>query len=305
MDLQRLHTFRTVATLLNFNRAAEILNYAQSTISAQIKTLEEEIGVPLFERIGKKVRLTPAGAKMLNYAQKLLAIEAEALADVAGRSETAGTLTLRMPQTIATYYMPAVLKEFWSRSPQTRMDVSSCALYSLEHELQIGTVDLAFLLAESVQSSRLEWEVLRIVELVVVAAPENPLGPKPRIGYGDLKESPVFLPKADCGYRMTFEQALSAAQVTPKALLELNSIEAIKQCVMAGLGITIIPKVAVAEELARGRLIELAWEEALEVAVIMIWHKARWLSPTVERFMAAMRHVMTAPSSRPQDCTAK
>lgn len=292
MDLQRLHTFRTVATLLNFNRAAEVLNYAQSTISAQIKTLEEEIGVPLFERIGKKVRLTPAGAKMLNYAQKLLAIEAEALSDVAGRSDTAGTLTLRMPQTIATYFMPAVLEEFWSGSPQTRMDVSSCALHSLEHELQIGTVDLAFLLAESVQSSRLQWEVLGIVELVVVAAPRNPLGRKSRVGYGDLKEFPVFLPKADCGYRMTFEQALAAKQVTPAALLEFNSIEAIKQCVMAGLGITIIPRVAVAAELAQERLIELAWEEVLEVAVIMIWHKARWLSPTVEQFMAAVRHVM-------------
>ena len=84
MEMQRLQTFRTVATLMNFNQAAEILNYAQSTVSAQIKALENEMGVELFKRIGKTFRLTEAGAKMLVYADKLLAIKDEALAEVTG-----------------------------------------------------------------------------------------------------------------------------------------------------------------------------------------------------------------------------
>ena len=75
MDLQRLQTFRTVATLMNFNQTAEVLHYSQSTVSAQIKTLESELGVLLFKRIGKTIQLTEAGAKMLTYADKLLAIK--------------------------------------------------------------------------------------------------------------------------------------------------------------------------------------------------------------------------------------
>jgi len=162
MDLQKLKTFRTAATLLNFNRAAEVLNYAQSTISAQIKALETEVGVSLFARRGKKVLLTDAGAKMVVYADKLLAMEDEALADVTGRRESAGVLALRAPQTISTYYLPQVLAQFQRRFPQIRLDVSSCAFYGLERELQIGTVDLAFLLAESVQAANLEAELLCI-----------------------------------------------------------------------------------------------------------------------------------------------
>ncbi|MEW5734239.1 MAG: LysR family transcriptional regulator, partial [Thermodesulfobacteriota bacterium] len=103
MDHQQLKTFRTVATLMNFNKAAELLHYAQSSVSAQVKALENELGVLLFERTGKKIRLTPSGEKMLLYAHKLLAIEDEARAEVSGRQREASLLTLRMPQTIATY----------------------------------------------------------------------------------------------------------------------------------------------------------------------------------------------------------
>jgi len=145
MDFQRLKTFRTVATLMNFNQAARVLNYAQSSISAQIKTLETEVGTPLFKRFGKKFVLTEAGEKMLRYAHKLLAIEEEALAAVNGEKTASGWLTLRMPQTIATYHLPAVLQEFGRLFPTMNLDISSCAYRSLEHELSIGTVDLAFL----------------------------------------------------------------------------------------------------------------------------------------------------------------
>ena len=106
MNLQRLRTFRTVATLMNFNRAASVLHYSQSAVSAQIKALENEIGALLFHRIGKSIKLTAAGVKMLTYADKLLAIEEEALAEIAGRNATSGLLTIRMPQTVATHFLP-------------------------------------------------------------------------------------------------------------------------------------------------------------------------------------------------------
>jgi len=130
MDMQRLQTFRTVATLMNFNQAAEVLHYSQSTVSAQIKTLENEIGILLFKRSGKSVQLTEAGAKMLTYADKLLAIKEEALADLTGRNRATGLLTLRMPQTVATCYLPRILCEFQPRFPGVRLDITSCAMHS-------------------------------------------------------------------------------------------------------------------------------------------------------------------------------
>jgi DNA-binding transcriptional LysR family regulator len=143
VDINRLRTFKTAATLLNFNRTADELNFSQSTVSAQIRSLEDEIGVLLFERKGKQLSLTDAGKKLLNYSLKLLAIHEEALSDISGHRETDGMLTIRAPQTVATYHLPRVIAEFQPLYPKIRFDITSCAMYSLEHELQIGTVDLS------------------------------------------------------------------------------------------------------------------------------------------------------------------
>jgi DNA-binding transcriptional LysR family regulator len=293
MDIHRLKTFKTAATLLNFNRTADLLNYSQSTVSAQIKSLEEEIGVLLFKRNAKQLYLTAAGKKMLSYSLKLLAIHEEAISDISGHREADGMLTIRAPQTIATYHFPRVLTEFQPRFPKIRFDITSCALYSLEHELQIGTVDLAFLLAESVQSANLNVEMLKVEPLVVIAGPGHQLCGQKCIGFEELLEQHLFLPKADCGYRMSFEQALLMRRAEPALTLEINSIEAIKKCVAAGLGITIIPEIAIKDELNQGELVRLAWNEALEVAVLMIWHKEKWISPALAAFMETMRTVIT------------
>jgi DNA-binding transcriptional LysR family regulator len=289
MDLQRLQTFRTVATLMNFNQAAELLHYSQSAVSAQIKTLESEIGVLLFKRIGKSVRLTEAGAKMLIYADKMLAIREEAVAELTGRNPNSGLLTVRIPQTVATHYLPRVLSEFQPRFPALRMDITSCALHSLEHELRIGTVDLAFLFAESIGAHNLACELLCIEPLAVAAHPDHPLARRPTVDFRDLEGQILLLPKNDCGYRMAFEQSLTAERVTPATIIEMNSIEAIKQTIQGGLGITIIPERAIQSEMDTGKLARLNWTDTLETGLLMIHYQQKWRSPAVDAFMDTMR----------------
>ena len=289
MDLHKLRTFRTVAALLNFNRAAELLHLAQSTVSAQIRNLEEEIGVPLFERNGKRVALTEAGASMLDYAHKLIAIEEEAIHAASGRGAPSGRINLRVPQSISTYCLPHILALYLNRFPKINFDVSSCALYALERELDIGTIDLAFLLADSINSSGLDFEMLGVEPLVLVAGPEHPLTKKKEIRYPDLQGTALFLPKADCGYRMTFERTLAAVGVEPAAYLDMNSLEAIKQCVLAGLGAALMPRMSAAREIARGELKVLPLEDDLETGIIMIRRKDKWMSPALEEFIKVVR----------------
>ncbi len=291
MDLQHLQTFRTVATLMNFNQAARVLNASQSTVSARIKSLENEIGVLLFKRIGKIIQLTEAGAKMLVYADKLLAIEEEALAEVAGRNTTSGLLTIRMPQTVATYYLPRVLYDYQPRFPGMRLDITSCALHSLEHELRIGTVDLAFLFAGSIAAKNLVSEVLRIEPLVVVSHPNHPLAAMKSVDFTDLEGQVLLLPKSDCGYRMEFEQTLAAKRVKPATVIEMNSIEAIKQTMQTGLGVTLIPEIAVRHEVEKGTLARARWVDDLETGVLMIRYKNKWCHPAVEAFMDTARRL--------------
>jgi DNA-binding transcriptional LysR family regulator len=289
MDLQRLETFRTVATLMNFNKAAEVLHYSQSTVSAQIKTLENEIGILLFKRIGKSVQLTEAGAKMLTYADKLLAIKDEAVAEVTGKNMPAGLLTIRMPQTIASHYLPHVLSEYQPRFPGMRLDITSCAMHSLEHELRIGTVDLAFLFADSVGAKNLNAELLHIEPLFVVTHPRHPLVSRQEVDFKDLEGEILLLPKNDCGYRMVFEQSLAAEGITPATIIEMNSIEAIRQTIKAGLGIAIIPQIATRGDVHTGEMVKVNWIEPLETGILMIHYKEKWRSPAVEAFMDTMR----------------
>jgi len=296
MELRQLKTFQTVARLLNFNRAAEILNYSQSAVSAQIKLLEEELGVPLFDRLGKSVRLTEAGHMLVQYSQKMLDIEQETLAKVAGWEEPYGSISIRIPQSIGTYLLPSVLSEFQTQFPKVGLDISSCAYHSLQHELKAGLIDVAFLLADSIPFSELKAELLRIEPLVIVSSPDHPLAKQSAIHIRDLAGQSILLPKHDCSYKMLFEQILTEEKVDSATFMELNSIEAIKQCVIKGIGVTMIPMMSVAQEIAQQKLKILPWsEEKLETAILMIWHKDKWLSPTLQAFMDTVKEVMQSP----------
>src|SRR5216117_1031860 len=112
MDLRHLTTFRTVANLMSFSRAATSLDYAQSTITLHIQSLEDELGVPLFNRIGKKIELTEAGHRLLRYSERLLDLAEETVAGVSGQDDVSGTLTVGAPETICTYRLPQVLRQF-------------------------------------------------------------------------------------------------------------------------------------------------------------------------------------------------
>src|SRR5271157_2867771 len=208
MELRQLKTFQTVATLLSFNRAAEVLNYAQSTISAQIRGLEEDLDVKLFDRLGKRVILTEAGEHLSQYARKMLDIEAETLSEVKGRTQSQGSLTIRAPQSIGNSYLPEVLAEYRRRFPGVSLNFDTCAFHSLEHELQTGVIDLAFLLAESINSPSLVAEPLSFPRLLIVSNAGHHLAQKSKVSIGELAGESIFVPKADCGYRMMFEQML-------------------------------------------------------------------------------------------------
>lgn len=290
MELRELKTFQKVATLLSFNRAAEVLHYAQSTVSAQIKALEDELGLPLFDRLGKQIVLTDAGEKLLKYSRRLLAFHEETYAEIKGKKELRGSLTIRIPQTIATYYMPPVLVEFQKSYPKVRFEFQSCSVHTLAQELGAGTIDLAFLLTESVQAASLQTEVLGFEELVLVTHPENPLAGKASVSTQDLRGQVLLYARTDCDYPLQFKKMLADEKIRLANSLEFNSVEAVKQCVMAGLGFTLLPAVAVRREVESHALSILRTSEDLfEVAVFMVWHKDKWLSPTLDAFLETVK----------------
>jgi DNA-binding transcriptional LysR family regulator len=289
MELRQLKTFVTVARFLNFNRAAQALNYAQSTISTQIRLLEEEFGKPLFDRLGKTIVLTAAGQVLLRYAGKMLDIEKETRAQVASHEETQGSITIRVPQSISVYLLPPVIKAFRARYPKVGLDISNCA-QTIQQELRSGIIDLAFLLADSIPEQDLIAEVLGFEKLFLVAGPYHPLAALSALEVAHLADHTVLLPTQDCSYKLLFERLLTEEKVACAAIMEFNSVEAIKQCVQQGVGVTLIPAMAVRRELAAGTLVRLPWsEDPLETAILMIRHKDKWISPVLGAFMELVR----------------
>ena len=293
MEIRQLKTFKTVATLLSFTKAAENLNYAQSSISAQIQMLEEELDVKLFDRMGRRILLTDAGDRLLQYAVKILDLEEETRNEVSDTKQPQGSLTIRIPETFGVHRLPPVIKQFRNRFPKVRLNFITCAHEELQKDLRKGLTDLAFILAESIQAGDLITEALNVEPLVLVAHPDHPLCSEPVVHTSDLAGETILLSRVDCSYRRSFQWTLNQEKVHPGSLMEFNSVAVIKQCVMEGVGITILPKIAVAHDIAEGRLAALAWEEGeLEVATLMIWYKEKWLSPALSSFMDITRETL-------------
>ena len=289
MELQHLKTFRAVCQRLSFSRAAGDLHYAQSTVSAQVQNLEDELGVRLFDRLGRRILLTEAGERLLNYADKMLDLEEEARAEVAEGETGEGALVVRIPESMAYLGLPRAIAAFRKRQPRVRLRFITCAVDGLGEDLRKGVTDLAFLLADSAAGASVELEMLRAEPLVLLAGRSDSLSSLRRVRTRDLAGTTLLLSTADCGYRRGFERMLEEEGVLPGAVYNFGSLAVIKETVAAGAGVTIAPKAAVVAEVKAGRLKILPWDEKPETALLMLRHKDKWLSPRLKAFMEAVR----------------
>ena len=293
MEIRQLKTFKAVADHLSFHKAADAINYAQSTVSAQIMALEEDLGIPLFERLGRHIMLTEAGENLYQYACKMLELVEAARADLIEGVRLAGSLTIRVPESFCVHRLTPVVAEFHNRMPNVKLRFITCAQEGLKRDLRKGVTDLAFLLTESIQSKDLAVENLGTEHLVFVAASNHPLSKIDKFEIDMLADHTLLLSRVDCSYRRILEQILQESRCEPKMVLEFNSVAAIIECVAAGLGVTLIPEIAVSRELELKNLVTLPWSETnIEVAQLMIWHQDKWLSPIMEGFMDITREAL-------------
>ncbi len=197
MEFRHLKTFRTVADLLSFSKAAERLHMAQSSVSAQIKSLEEDLDLKLFDRIGRRVLITDAGQKLYAYARRIADMTDEIRAEVAGNKNVGGSLTVRVPETLAATYMPEVVKCFRKDNPNVGLNFINCTDKQLREELNSGRIDLAFLMTDSITLREVNVRMLKTEQLLFISGPAHPLARRKAAGYDDLNERTVLLPKTD------------------------------------------------------------------------------------------------------------
>lgn len=286
MELRQLATFRLLATTLNFTRTATVLNYVQSNVTAQIQALEEELGVRLFDRLGKRVTLTEVGERLLRYAEQIVDLADEMGKVALTKEDPMGALTISAPESLCTYLLPKLLHHFRSCYPQVRVQFRPSPVADLRRLVSEGMLDIAFVLEEPIHSTKLVVKQLFPEPLHVIAAPSHPLASVDQVEPADMEGETVLLTESGCSYRALFEHSLAVAGVQPATTLEFSSVEAIKQCVMVGMGISILPEMATRAEVEQGKLVVLPWRlPDVQVMTQMIWHKEKWLSPALCAFI--------------------
>jgi DNA-binding transcriptional LysR family regulator len=262
------------------------LNYAQSSVSAQIQALESEFGRPLFERIGKRVMLTQAGQQLKSYADEILRLADEALIAIPNDCEPSGTLTIGSVESLCTYRLSPILGHYRSLYPKVELIFRTGICSNLRKSVMDGTLDAALTLEPSVSSEVLISEPLIQEPMLVLAHAHHPLVHNDRVRPQDLDGETILVTEPGCSYREIFERILSDAGIKAPMKIEFASVEAIKQCVIAGLGIAVLPEMAVAKEVEQKQLIPLHWDgPKFAIITQLCWHKDKWISPALRAFL--------------------
>jgi len=243
MDIKTLKTFQTIIKYGSFNRAAEEMNYAQSTVTMQIQKLEADLGVQLIER-GKPFRLTEAGRLFHEQSLQILKSMERLQTDLTDlQSGEAGHVRLGVTEPTASRRLPSILKKFSSRFPKIRISIDIANTPALCDRLQRGELDLA-LCSPPDLGADLYFEPLLKEEFAALLPESHSLAQKSVIAPEDIRGSRLLITTATCPYRKKLEMALKESGGVPVDTMEIGSMTALKYYVESGFGIALLPLIA-------------------------------------------------------------
>lgn len=278
MEFRHLLTFKKIVELQSFTKAADNLGYSQPTVTSHIQALEEHLGVKLFDRIGRKIVLTNAGNQLIQYVSQIVDIYTQ-IEDMAKEQDvTRGKIKIGAPETLTVYRLEPILREYRQNFPQVDIVLINDANTPMYEKLRSGEIDMAFQITADYEYQDYVAIHLAYEAFVLVANKDcriNGLESNP----DQLANECIIYNAKDCIYRTVFEDYLKSKYIVPRNSIELWSIEAIKQGVMNGLGISVLPLITVKKDIEEGRLKVLDLHlQSDSVSTQLIYHKNKWLS---------------------------
>ena len=253
LTLRQLQVFESAAGKLNFSLAAKQLYLSQPAVSMQIKQLEENIGLPLFEQMGKKIFLTEAGRELFQYSRNIT----QQLADMEAvfdemKGLGKGKLTLSVVNT-ANYFTPQLLARFCQRYPEINVILQVANRDAVLKQLADNSTDLA-ILGQPPDGLDISAEPFLDNPLVVISALDHPLAKLKRVKFARLAEETFLSREQGSGTRSAMERVFAQHHIQPHISMEMETNEAIKQAVQAGMGLGILSQHSIELELETGRL---------------------------------------------------
>jgi DNA-binding transcriptional LysR family regulator len=292
--MRQMRVFAAVARNLSFTRAARELHLTQPAVSQQVKLLEEEVGMPLFEHIGRKVHLAPAGAELLRYteqAMELLRQANESLSAMRGLKR--GVLKLGAVST-AKYFAPSLLSTFKPAYPEVTIQFAVGNREEIIQQLAANEIDLVIM-------GRPPRELETVAEpfakhpLVLIASPRHPLARKRHIKLSQLATESFLIREEGSGTRASMERVFRERGVPIQVSMEVSSNETIKQAVMADMGISFISSHTVGLELAAGKLVIL---DVVGLPIVRDWYVIHLRDKRLAPIPAAFRTFLLEHGAR-------
>lgn len=289
MNLKQLNTFVTLEEERSFTNTAKRLCCAQSGVTSQIKQLEEEFGVRLFERIGKTVTLSAKGEELLPYAKKMLSLSAE----ITALAQNSGRLTIGVTESVATYFFGDILKEFTALYPDIEIFLKILGSKDYCQMLKDGEIDLAIVLDTPVKSKSIQVLQKRKESIVLFVSSTHVLAGKHPVTAEDFHRHSTLLPSANCPYRRFLEEQLYLDGIRPRIALETDSVSVIKESSLCGIGIGLLPEFAVKKELIYHMFEKLNYKTDFPIYTQILLHTDKWISPELSGFIEiAGRHLL-------------
>jgi DNA-binding transcriptional LysR family regulator len=290
MNLNHLRVFAGVASAGNLTRAAQALRVSQPAVSKQLAELEADLGIPLFDRLPRGVRLTAAGEALRVHAERILNAEQAAeheLRDLAGLGR--GRLSIGASTTIGSYLVPTLFGELHRQHPAVELDLQIANTAAIQAAVLDNVLDLG-LTEGLVATDALEIESVASDEMVAIAPPGHPLLARAPLQARELTTLPLLMRERGSGTREVVEAALRERGVRAEPVMSLGGTEALKNAVLHGLGIAIVSRLTVDHELRSGQLAELRIDDLqIQRDLHLVRLKSKQPSPAAAAFISLLR----------------
>jgi DNA-binding transcriptional LysR family regulator len=292
VENRTVRTFVKIVETGSFTKAAESLGYSQAAVTAQIKAMEKELGVPLFDRIGKKVYLTNEGKSFLPYAVNLLNAEKEAINSVRQDGPLTGALVVCAPSSYADHVLPETVLRYHDLHPGVFITVkTSDYVDDTTQRLARGEIDFLVKLDEGSSDPDFITIVSKPEALVFVTYPGNPLLGKSSLSIKEAVSDQFITSTRDIGYSAILEKTLFRQGLELDPVMDIGSVEAIVRILRGGFGVALLPEYVVSGLIESGELAKLnVNDQEIRMNSYYLCSKDRWIDPVMKEFIRMVQH---------------
>lgn len=291
MELRNLLTYSKVCESMSFSKAADQLGYAQSTVTTQVAQLEDELGVKLFDRSGKRIRLNTKGQELLLYANRLIALASEAKASVSDAKTPRGSLRVGVIESVGAFFLPDILESYLTSFPEVHVQVLTATTREITEMLRQNKIDLMLTLDDRVYDPDWICAWVREEDIVFLCAPKHPFAGRTDVLLEELVRENLLLTERQCNYRYTFEHICEKNQVHPRSSLEIGCTNTILRFTEHDLGVTFLPEITARESLAKKQLSSFAVKGiSIQMLIQLVYRKSMWCTPAMNAFIEKIRN---------------